>query len=583
MKTKGLASELLRRRVWPVIGFYLFFGAFLHEIALEVIVPALGLSDDSMEVLIRRAVLGVLVAGFPIAVALSWIFDITPDGIKRTLADWQREPETTLTTSNAALDTIVDTIIQLPPLGSVVVLPFANLSGHEDADYFGDGLTEDIIDSLAKVSSLRVVARTSSFVFKNKNEDIRDIGARLNVRYAVEGSVRQVGDKMRIVAQLIAVSDGYHVWSETFDRRLIDVFDTLDEISQAIALNLITLISGNHSPSTESESALITRHTTNLDAYHLYLKGNYFWNQRGDAIMKGMEYFQQAAAADARYALPYVGISDTYALLGYYGYMPPQAAFPLAKENAKKALSLNPSLAEAQTSLALVNLYFEWDWQAAEKTFLKAIELNPHYAPAQYWLSVLYTILQEPEKAIKQDKIALELDPVSPFVNLHHGWTLHCTNQNEAAIERHLKTIELNSQLWPAYQLLAYAYCEAGRYQDAIDIGELVRQRTGNNILSLPTVGYAHAKAGNRDKVLEIVTELESRSDEFFWPSHVASIYAELGDFESAFEWLEKAYDVRDHWLITMNVQPAFRAFHSHPDYREFTARIGLNALKKPD
>ena len=565
MERKGFISELKRRRVLPVAGAYLVAAWVLIQVT-DVIVPAFALPNY-----VVTAVLVVMIAGFPVAIALAWVFDIKTDGIKRTLSDWHEDPDSESSEKQA---------IASAPSGSVVVLPFMNIGGDIDNEYFSDGLTEDIIDALAKTPYLQVVARTSSFVFKNKNEDIRDIGARLNVAYVVEGSVRKADDRMRIVAQLIGVKDGYHVWSETFDRKLIDVFETLDEIAQAIAIHIIELLSNSNDVPKDTQRHRITRHTNNLDAYHLYLKGRYFWNQRGEGIMKGMEYFQQAAAADSRYALPYVGLADSYALLGYYGYMPPKLAFPLANENATRALSLDPSLAEAHSSRGLVKMYFDWDWEGAREEYFKAIELDPRYPPAQYWLSVLYTILQEPEKALEQDKIALEVDPVSTFVNLHHGWTLQCDGRYEESIDQLLKTLDLDHSLWWIHSLLIYSYSEVGRYDDAIAAAQLIKEGTGNRALYLPAIGYAHAKAGEAGKARAIIAELESREGDFFWPSHVACIYGVLEEFDLAFEWLEKAFSIKDHWLVTMDVQPGFRALHQHPRYKDFASRVGIGHLK---
>jgi len=562
----NLFQELKRRQVLPVAGGYVVIAWVLIQVA-DVVVPALDLPE-----VIITAVLAITVVGFPIAIALAWIFDITADGIKRTLSEWQDDG----IDATPDFETAKGNPQTTAPNGSVVVLPFANIGSDPENEYFSDGLTEDIIDSLAKVSGLQVVARTSAFVFKNKYEDIRDIGSRLNVEFVVEGSVRKAGNKMRIVAQLIKVEDGYHVWSETFDRKLLDVFDTLDEITDSIANHLTGLLSEGFIAAKEPSVHRVTRHTNNLDAYHLYLKGRYYWNMRGDGIMKGMEYFQQAATADSSYALPYVGLADTYALLGYYGYMPPRTAFPLANENATKALSIDPSLAEAHTSRAFVKMYYDWDWEGAREEFLEALELNSRYAPARYWFSVLYTILQDPENALQQDKLALEVDPVSPFVNMHHGWTLHCAGRYEEAITQYLTTLELDHSLWPVYQLLIYCYSEIGRYDEAIAAGNVIKEGTHNSIMTLPSIGYAYAKSGESEKARAVIAELESREGEFFWPSHVASIYAVLEDFDQAFEWLEKAYSIKDHWLITMNAQPEFRSLHRCSSYHEFASRVGI-------
>jgi TolB-like protein/Flp pilus assembly protein TadD len=562
----NLFQELKRRQVLPVAGGYVVVAWVLIQVA-DVVVPALALPEAVM-----TAVLIIAIVGFPVAIALAWIFDITADGIKRTLSEWQHDG----IESPPESETIDHKPQSATPKGSIAVLPFTNIGGDEENEYFSDGLTEDIIDALAKVPDLQVVARTSAFVFKNKYEDIRDIGSRLNVEFVVEGSVRKAGNRMRIVSQLIKVKDGYHVWSETFDRNLVDVFDTLDEITDSIANHLKELLSDDFGAIEMPRKHLVKRHTDNLDAYHLYLKGRYYWNMRGDGIIKGMEYFQQAAAADSSYALPYVGLADTFALLGYYGYQTPRAAFPLAKENATKALSIDPTLAEAHTSRALVKMYFDWDWKGAREEFMKAIELRDKYAPAHYWFSVLCTILQDPKNALEHDKLALEVDPVSPFVNMHHGWTLHCARRYEEAIAQYIKTLELDHRLWPAYQLMTYSYAQLGRYEDAIAAGETIREGTDNSVLPLPSMGFAYAKSGQDRKARAVIAELESREAEFVWPSHIASIYGVLGDFDRAFEWLEKAYSIRDHWLITMNAQPEFESLHQSDRYNEFATRVGI-------
>ena len=255
----SLFQELKRRQVLPIAGGYVVIAWVLIQVA-DVVVPALALPE-----VVMTAVLVIAIVGFPVAIALAWVFDITADGIKRTLSEWQDDG----VEAPPKLETLASNSQIKAPDGSIAVLPFANFGGDEENEYFSDGLTEDIIDALAKLPDLQVVARTSAFVFKNKYEDIREIGSRLNVEFVVEGSVRKAGDKMRIVAQLIKVADGYHVWSETFDRKVLDVFDTLDEITDSIANHLRSLLTEGFSPAQEPRVHQVTRHTDNLDAYHL--------------------------------------------------------------------------------------------------------------------------------------------------------------------------------------------------------------------------------------------------------------------------------------------------------------------------
>lgn len=318
MKPAVLFRELRHRKVLRAAAVYAVIGWAVIE-ASDTIFPVLSIPEGAF-----TAVLIITLVGFPVALVGAWMFDITPHGLKRT------QP--------LSADSAVVAADEPASPRSIAVLPFANMSDDPDNEYFSDGVTEEIINALAKVAGLQVAARTSSFSFKGKDQDVTEIGRRLRVATVLEGSVRKAGQQVRIAAQLVNADDGYHIWSEVYDRELADIFEVQEEIARAIVDKLKVEFMG------EGDQRLVQRHTENLDAYNLYLRGRYFWNQRERGLTKGIECFEHAIAADGRYALAYSGLADSYNLLGFYGFLGPKEAFPKAKMRARKALELDPEL-----------------------------------------------------------------------------------------------------------------------------------------------------------------------------------------------------------------------------------------------
>jgi serine/threonine protein kinase/Tfp pilus assembly protein PilF len=301
---------------------------------------------------------------------------------------------------------------------SIAVLPFTNLSADPDQEYFCDGMAEEIINALTHIEDLRVVARTSAFAFKGKSGDIREIGKQLEVESLLEGSVRKAGARVRITAQLVSVADGYHIWSEKFDREMEDIFDIQDEISLAIVDRLKVKLLG------KNKAELTKRHTENLEAYQLYLKGRYFWNRRTKgALKKAVGYFKQAIEKDPAYAFAHFGLADAYEILYSYGHVPLKEAYPNAKKAVLRALELDDSLAGAHTSLAEIKKTFENDPEGAEQEFKRAIELNPGYATAHHWYSILLGETGRFKEALEEGERALELEPMRTYSpTMHSSW-----------------------------------------------------------------------------------------------------------------------------------------------------------------
>jgi serine/threonine-protein kinase len=453
---------------------------------------------------------------------------------------------------------------------SIAVLPFADMSPNKDQEYFCDGIAEELINNLTKVSGFLVTARTSAFSFKGKNFDIPTIGKKLNVELVLEGSVRKEGDDLRITAQLIKVSDGYHLWSDAYNRKLKDVFAIQEDISRSIVDRLkINLM-------TEEEANLEKRQTTNIDAYNLYLKGRYFWGKRTEeGLKKSLEYFQLAIDKDPQYALAYVGKADAYTILAYWGFLSPKVAFPKAKVLAKKALQIDNSLAEAYTTLAWIYFDYEWDWAAAEHNYKKAIKLKPGYATTYHWYGAYFESLGRFEESLKMRKQALKLDPFSLLINAELSNSLIRLGRFDEAKEQLLKTLEMGPNFSPAHLNLGHLYSEKGEFEIAI--------RAYSRALSIPWaagfLGYAYAKAGKIEKAREILAELKESSEEsYIRPSAISLVYYGLGDLEKAFDWLEKAIQERDPvipWI--RQIVPKEDQILSDPRYKAILRKIGLD------
>ncbi len=452
---------------------------------------------------------------------------------------------------------------------SIAVLPFANISADPGNEYFSDGMTEEIINALTAVGSLRVAARTSSFAFKGKTQDIRTIGEQLNVGTVLEGSVRKAGSRLRITAQLVNVADGYHLWSARYDREMEDVFTIQDEIATAIVGTLkIKLLGAARAP-------LARRHTENIEAYEMYLKGRYFWNQRGEGLRRGLDYFQRALERDPHYALAHAGLADAYNLLGYYCYLPPNEAFPKAKVAARRALALDESLAEPHASLGFVALFHDWEWPTAQREFERAIELDPAYAPARYWLALYYLMFRRFEECAAEVERALEIEPLSAPANTVLGWFLYYAGRYPEAVVQLPRVLELNPNFFLAHNILGHSYLLMSHFDDAIAEFQQAVTLSSRNPWAVASLGYACALCGRRAEAEDLLAELQERSSREYVPSAlVACVYAALGERDKGLDCLEQAYEARDVWTTTLGVEPAYDALRSDPRFTVLVRKV---------
>jgi serine/threonine-protein kinase len=453
---------------------------------------------------------------------------------------------------------------------SIAVLPFANLSPSPENEVFADGMTDELINALAKVPGVHVVSRTSCFAFKGRPEDAREIGRRLQVRTVLEGSVRRAGSRLRVTTQLINVGDGFLLWSESFDREAEDIFAIQDEIARAIggALRLRLLV-----PEIEVKSRPPTE---DLEAYGLYLKGRHFWNRRTEADLRlGMRYFEQALQRDPGFALAHAGMADAWALLGFYSAEPPETAFPGAKRAAYEALARQPGLVEAYPALAYAAMYYDWDWPGAERAFRRAIELHPGYANARQWYANFLSIMGRVEESIVEFERALALDPLSALKHASLGWGCYFARRYERGVVECRRGIELEPSNVVAHAWLAMGLEAVGRVEEAVLRAEETASLAGRGVASLGFLGHAYAVAGRPDEARAVLREMLAISEtRYASPYDIALTHLGLGEQDEAMGWLERGYDGRDHQMVFLKVDPRLDALRGRRDFERLMERM---------
>jgi adenylate cyclase len=456
------------------------------------------------------------------------------------------------------------------PEKSIAVLPFVDLSEAKDQEYFCDGISEEILDALAKVEGLRVVARTSSFVFKGRNADVNEIAQKLNVGNVLEGSLRREGNRIRVAVQLINARDGFHMWSQTFERELQGVFAVQDEITRAVvdALKIKLAV------------ALPAHNKPNTEGYDLYLKGRYFLNRKTQAdIQRAIDYFEQALTKDPNDASAYAGLSDSYSSLVFpLGAVAPREAMPKAKEAALRALAIDNTLGEAHASLAYITFFYDWDWATAEKEFKRALELNPNNADTHHWYSHFLMGQGRIEESFTQSKRALELSPFDIVFNIHLGWHYLYARQYDQALDQIEKTIEMDKNFAQAYPWLGLILEQKGRYPEAIAAFQnAIKLFPGGSSIAEAELAHTYAVSGDREKAQKIIAELQELAKNKYVSSfQIAAIYAGLGEKDQAFAGLEKAYAERSDGLVNLKAEQRFDSLRSDPRFSALMQKIGF-------
>ena len=576
-------AELKRRNVYKVAVAYVVAGWAVAQ-GIAQILPVF----DVPNWVVRLAVL-FIISGLPVALGLAWAFEITPEGIKRT-AD-ARDAAQKETRSRAWIYVVLAGVLlslllflwgrfelrrtaSVPGLmspKSIAVLPFENLSSDSENAYFADGIQEEILTRLTRIRALKVISRTSTQKYKSAPDNLREIAHQLGVRYILEGTVQKTGEQVRITAQLISALNDSHLWADSYDRQLIDMFGVESDVARNIASALETKLTGSE------EQALAERPTSNPEAYQLYLKARFFWNKRtAEGLKTAAEYFEQAAAADPAYPAAQAGLSETYVLIPLFSAVSAQEYFQKAGTAAFRAIQLDESSAEAHTTLGLLYCLGDLELGKSEREFRRAIELNHNYATAHHWFGhSLLVALGQFDEAIREGRDAVELDPLSLVINADLGSTYTVARRYDEAIEQLRRTIALDNNFAYAHWNLGQALFLKGDLPGAIAEYEKARALNEDpEVLGL--LGCAYARAGEREKALDLLRKLDETAQRQYVRRYLfALIHVGLGDNEKAVEYLEQADQVRENIdLSWLKVDPLLDPLRDLPRFATLVSKV---------
>jgi eukaryotic-like serine/threonine-protein kinase len=458
---------------------------------------------------------------------------------------------------------------------SIAVLPLVNQSNDPDTEYLSDGLTESIINNLTQFPSLRVVARSSVFRYKGKEIDPFAAGRQLGVRAVLTGRLLQRGDLLVVSAELIDVSEHKQIWGDQYSRKVSDLLAVQRDIASEITGKLRIKLAG------PDAARKIKDYTQDPEAYQLYLKGRYHWNKRTEPeLKKAIGYFQQAIERDPNYPLPYTGIADSYIVWVISldaGALAPLDAMPKAKAAAIRALEIDNTLSEAHTSLAMINLLYDWNWADAEREFKLALAANPNNEHAHHWYSHFLMSRGRPDESLAESKRALELAPVDVVLNVHLGWHYMMAHQYELAAEQFKRTAEMDPNFVQAPWYLGLTYEQMGMYKEAVTELERAAALSKQNTEIKAALGHAYAVTGRKAEAEQILKQLKELSTERYVSAYsIATVYLGLRDHAQALDWLEKALAARTDALVYLKADARFNELHSDPRFVDLTRRVGL-------
>jgi len=578
-------AELKRRNVYKVAVAYIVAGWALSQ-GIAQVLPVFDIPN-----LVIRLIVLLIIVGLPVALILAWMFEMTPEGIKRT-ATADAMPAAARSKKHTWIYVVV--IAGLFSIGlfflgrysaknaaprqseaatvlqkSIAVSPFDNLSRDPDNAYFAEGVQDEILTRLAKVADLKVISRTSTQHFKSAPENLPQIAKQLGVTNILEGSVQKAADQVRVNVQLINAITDAHVWADTYDRKLTDIFAVESEIAKNIAETLQARLSGSE------KTSIAKTPTVNPEAYELYLKGRFFWNKRtGTDLRKAIDYFNQAIAKDPNYALAYVGLADSYLLLSSYAAVSPAESLPPARSALKKALELDDSLAEAHASFGLLTT-LELDLHRALDELKRAVELKPNYATAHHWLALAHLTLAQFDSAISEAKRAIELDPLSLVINADTSWIYFSARRYDEAEAQVRKTLEIGPQFFLAHYYLGEVLQFKAHLSEAIAEFQKAFE-LNNDPYSLAMLGQAYARNGQRDEAQKILARLnEEAKSHYVAPYALALVQIGLGDKDRAIEELDHAYREQEtNYLFAIKVDPMLDDLRRDPRFEALVQKV---------
>jgi TolB-like protein len=575
-------SELKRRNVYKVAVAYAVVAWLLLQ-AASIFFPAFDAPPWVMKIFII-----VIIFGFPVALIFSWAFEITPEGIKleseiapnKSIArrTGRKIVAVTIALAVVAAGLFVFQVIRARSTApgpaavtnkSIAVLPFDNLSRDPDNAYFCEGVQDEILTRLAKVADLKVISRTSTQHFKSTPDNLPQIAKQLGVAHILEGSVQKANDQVRVNVQLINALTDAHLWADTFDRKLTDIFAVESEIAKTIAETLQAKITGSE------KTSIAKAPTANPEAYELYLKGRFFWNKRsGVDLRKAIEFFNQAIAKDPNYALAYAGLADSYLLLPNYGGAATADVIPPARAAVAKALELDDSLAEAHASLGLLDT-LDLRLERAITHMERAVQLKPNYATGHHWLGLAHLALGHFDQAIAEGKRAAELDPLSVIINADLAWIYASAHRLDEAEAQARKTLEIDPRFFLAHYYLGGVRQAKGQLPEAISEFRQAFDLNGD-FYSLAMLGQAYARAGNKAEAQKILERLnEEAKSRHVAPYAWALLYLGLADKNRALDELETAYQRGDtNYLFVLKVDPSFDDLRGQPRFEALVQKI---------
>jgi DNA-binding winged helix-turn-helix (wHTH) protein/TolB-like protein/Tfp pilus assembly protein PilF len=456
-------------------------------------------------------------------------------------------------------------------VSSLAVLPFKPIGAGDEDEYLGLGMADALITKLSNIREINIRPTSAVRKYDAPNQDPVAAGRELRVEAVLEGSVQRVGEQIRVTVQLVSVRDGAPLWAEKWDEHFTNIFAVQDRISEQVARALTLTLSS-------AEKELLTkRYTENSEAYQLYLKGRFFWNKRTvEGLKKGVGYFNEAVEKDASYALAYVGLADSYSLLSDYNGLPPKEAYPQAKKAAMRALELDERLAEAHAALAFIKASYDWDWPGAESEYRRAIELNPNYETAHQWYAEYLSGMGRHEEAIAEIGRAKEINPASLIINAVEVWVLYHAREYDQAIAQGQKVLEMDPHFAEVYEYLKRCFDQNGMYREAIAARQM-RRKLGE-FDAKETAALREAAAARTARVYwrkRLEQEIEESKRELSTAFDMAEIYAQLGEKDQAFAWLERAYEERYHMMMYLKVAPNLDPLRSDPRFADLLRRVG--------
>jgi TolB-like protein/Flp pilus assembly protein TadD len=587
MNPRNFFAELKRRNVYKVAVAYAVVAWLLIQ-AASIFFPAFDAPPWVMKIFII-----VIIFGFPVALIFSWAFEITPEGIK---LESEIEPNKSIARRTGRKIVAVTIALAVVAAGlfvyqlvrsksdssgspttatttdkSIAVLPFDNLSRDPDNAYFCEGVQDEILTRLAKVADLKVISRTSTQHFKSTPDNLPQIAKQLGVAHILEGSVQKASDQVRVNVQLINALTDAHLWADTYDRKLTDIFAVESEIAKTIAETLQAKLTGSE------KVAVSARPTENPEAYQLYLKGRFFWNKRTAVdLRKSIEYFNQAIKQDPNYALAYAALAQAWLLLPAYDGGAPKDCFPHAETAAKKALALDDNSSDAHAALGMVKQIYDFDLPGAIAEFERAIQLNPNDAMAHHWLSNhSLAAAGQTEREIAEMKRALELDPLSLIINANLGQAYINVNRYDDAIAQLRKTIEMEGSFYFAHQMLGEALDLKGQIPEAITEYEKAIALNDDPIPKA-LLGHLYGRIGRKDEARKILEELrQTREQRYIEAYGLAIVYLGLGDRNETFNWLEQGYRDRDgYYMAVIRIDPVLASLHGDPRFEALAEKI---------